>query len=297
MNSSVRKCLQSLGHEPVVDLRVDPIAGGSISHAMRVRWSGKNSSRHQLFLKCNSASFVVNFQCEFTGLGLLQESHTIGVPNPIAVALADGFAWLATQWIEQAKPAPDYFQRFGRDLAKLHRATRGDRVGLGQDNYLGASLQPNSPARDWIEFVADRRLGFQLRWAMDQGLVERPLRKRIERVIDRLPHLLEGRDPQTSLLHGDLWSGNYLSDVSGRPVIVDPAVYYGCPEAEWGMIRLFGACPPEFAESYHDEYPLADGWQRRASVYVLYHLLNHLNLFGRSYASQCQSTVDALLRD
>ena len=111
-----------------------------------------------------------------------------------------------------------------------------------------------------------------------------------------MPELLQGRDDETSLLHGDLWSGNYLCDERGEPVVIDPAVYRGCREAEFGMIRLFGACPPTFERAYCDTFPLPDGWHRRVSVYVLYHLLNHLNLFGSGYLGQCHQVTDEILR-
>jgi fructosamine-3-kinase len=111
-----------------------------------------------------------------------------------------------------------------------------------------------------------------------------------------MDQLLAGRDPQTSLLHGDLWSGNYLCDCEDRPVVIDPAVYYGCREAEFGMLRLFGSCPDDFYESYMETFPLPGGWQHRVSVYVLYHLLNHLNLFGSGYHDQCKRLAAEILR-
>ena len=107
--------------------------------------------------------------------------------------------------------------------------------------------------------------------------------------------LLAGRDDQTSLIHGDLWSGNYLCDSEGGPVIIDPAVYYGCREAEFGMLKLFGSCPNEFYEAYDDVFPRRDGCQRRTDVYVLYHLLNHLNLFGRGYLDHCRQVAAEVL--
>jgi fructosamine-3-kinase len=122
------------------------------------------------------------------------------------------------------------------------------------------------------------------------------LQRDCEQIIDLMDDLLEGREDQTSLLHGDLWSGNYLCDREGDAVIIDPAIYYGCREAEFGMLRLFGSCPGDFYESYLDTFPLPAGWQRRVSVYVLYHLLNHLNLFGTGYRSQCQRLAAEILR-
>ncbi len=284
-----------LGHEAVTELHVEFVGGGCISEAMHVRWCRGDGSVRSLFLKRNHASMEDNFDCEVAGLKALAESDAIRVPRPVAVVCNGGFAWLVTQRIESGKRPVNFFEQFGRELAQLHRATLGDRIGWDRDNYLGSSRQPNHPCQEWIEFVALRRLGYQLRRAVDQGLAHSRLRGDVERVIDRLASLLDGRECRTSLLHGDLWSGNYLCDKDGRAVIFDPAVYYGCREAEWGMIGLFGGCPQEFTDGYEQEYPLADGWQRRASVYVLYHLLNHLNLFGHSYSSQCENACAKLL--
>ena len=139
-------------------------------------------------------------------------------------------------------------------------------------------------------------MGYQLRWGVDRGGIDGGLRRSLEELIAKLPEILEGRDDETSLLHGDLWSGNYLAAEDGRPVIIDPAIYHGCREAEFGMLRLFGGCPETFYEAYRAAWPLPDGWQRRTNVYVLYHLLNHLNLFGGGYAGSCRETAAEILR-
>jgi fructosamine-3-kinase len=181
-------------------------------------------------------------------------------------------------------------------LASLHRSTQGQQIGLEINNFLGAAPQINTPANCWSRFVAEYRLGFQLRWAADQGLDDAALRRDVELILRQLDQLLSGSESTTSLLHGDLWSGNYLGDSSGAPVLIDPAVYYGNREAEFGMLKLFGACPRRFYEAYHEAFSFADGWQRRINVYVLYHLLNHLNLFGRGYLAQCVDVAGQILR-
>lgn len=249
-----------------------------------------------LFVKRNVASLQRNFACEADGLRRLAEPQTIRVPRPLATGTVANHAWLVTDWVEPGPRPQDFFSRFGRQLAGLHRATRGQRIGLDDDNFLGSAPQPNAAAGTWIEFVALRRLGFQLKWARDQGLADETLSRDVEAIVDRLPQQLAGREETTSLLHGDLWSGNYLCDTGGQPVIIDPAAYYGCREAEFGMIRLFGGCPPEFEASYEATWPMPDGWRRRSDVYRLYHLLNHLNLFGGGYAAQCRSAAAEILR-
>lgn len=276
--------------------RVARVDGGCISNAMRVEVVGRDRRPRVLFVKQNDESFAENFECERDGLLRLLKPGVIGVPKPVASGIAHGSAWLVTEWIEQGTRQRDFFARFGRLLAELHRGTAGTEIGLDRDNFLGSARQCNGLHKSWADFVAENRIGYQVRWATDQGHADSSLKRDCEQIIDRMDRLLDGRDEATSLLHGDLWSGNYLCDDRGEPVIIDPAVYYGCREAEFGMIRLFGSCPGEFDEAYQDAYPMPDGWQRRVSVYVLYHLLNHLNLFGSGYLSRSQALATEILR-
>jgi fructosamine-3-kinase len=204
-------------------------------------------------------------------------------------------------WITSNRPLGNFQERFGRGLAKLHRTTlhrsdQRERIGWETDNFLGSAKQINTSTEDWPSFVAEHRIGYQLRWAVDQGLADQSLVGDCETLIGRMDSLLSGRENATSLLHGDLWSGNYLARQDGTPVLIDPAVHYGCREAEFGMLKLFGGCSDAFYRAYDDEFSLADGWQNRVNVYVLYHLLNHLNLFGHGYLSQCRQVAGDVLR-
>ncbi|MCA9139851.1 MAG: fructosamine kinase family protein, partial [Planctomycetales bacterium] len=264
----------------------------NLHHIHRGRSQGK------LVLKLHSAHMVANFRCEAAGLRALAQAGAIRVPAVYAFGQVGDQAALALEFIPPNVDGPsrDQFQVFGRQLAKLHQLTTGDRIGWPEDNFLGSAHQPNQGCGSWPEFFAMRRIGFQIRWACDQGLADQSLQKDCETIINRIDELLDGRDGTSSLLHGDLWSGNYLFDRDGRPVLIDPAVYRGCREAEWGMIRWFGNCPPEFEQAYQAQWPMPDGWQRRVGVYLLYHQLNHLNLFGGSYADVCHRTAREVLR-
>lgn len=288
--------LQSLVPDIAAVTSTEPVGGGCISDAQRVRFRDARGQAGELFVKSNQAAFSDNFQCEWDGLTRLAEVGQIGVPQPRAVGVVKDRAYLVTDWIEPEAPGPGFFDRFGTALAQLHRATLGSRIGLDRDNYLGAARQINTVCPCWVEFVADHRIGFQLRWAVDQDLAGGGLRRDLEQIIRSMQTLLAGRDDETSLLHGDLWSGNYLCGPDGQPFVVDPAVYYGCREAEFGMLRLYGSCQDSFYRAYQDAFPLPEGWQRRVNVYVLYHLLNHLNLFGSGYLSQCRAITAELLR-
>ncbi|QDV40447.1 Fructosamine kinase [Stieleria neptunia] len=293
----------------VVDQR--PLGGGCISEASVVTircddvkaWEkfsdhGPPEPPTRLVIKRNSADMVSNFRCESRGLQALADANVIRVPQVFAVDVVGDQAFLAMEFIptDPSGPSPERFSDFGRQLARLHRATAGERFGWPEDNYLGSAKQPNGACDSWAEFVATRRIGFQIRWATDQGLADARLKSDCDRIIARMDDLLAGRGDECSLLHGDLWSGNYLFEDAGQPVLIDPAVYRGCREAEWGMIKWFGNCPGEFEQAYEDEWPMADGWRRRVAIYLLYHQLNHLNLFGSSYANACRQTAREVLR-
>jgi len=299
--------LSELLDAPVEVLRDRPLGGGCISDVsvVQVRCGDGESLKKrglgcdgdsiaELVVKRNAAGMVSNFHCEADGLRAIEQTGTLRVPRVFACDVVDREAFLAIELIKTGgRPV---FDAFGRQLAKLHRATAGDRIGWPSDNYLGSAKQINAPAETWTDFFADRRIGFQLRWAVDQRLADRQLRTDCDQIIARIDALLAGRENTTSLLHGDLWSGNYLFDDRNQPALIDPAVYHGCREAEWGMIKWLGNCPKAFEESYQAEWPMPDGWQRRSDVYLLYHQLNHLNLFGGSYADACRRTAKRLLQ-
>ena len=279
-----------------------PVRGGCISRAWRVEATDENGSEKSFFVKENDTDFLDNFQAEAAGLEALAELAdpiiSLHVPKVHLVDLIADSAYLVLPWIESSSRSNDD-EAYGRALASLHRAGRGKEIGFPRDNYLGASRQRNVVANDeipWAEFVAEYRLNQQLRTAVDAGRASANLRRDAREVIDTLDDLLRGRHCETVLLHGDLWSGNVMTDSEARTVLIDPAVYRGCAEAEFGMIRLFGGVGATFDHAYQTIYPLADGWQRRVEVYVLYHLLNHLNLFGGAYRTQCEESARKILQ-
>ncbi|MDM4017898.1 fructosamine kinase family protein [Roseiconus lacunae] len=308
--------LSKLIREPVEVIESRPLGGGCVSDVQLVTLKrqvttgelrtidggvlriGEGGEAIRIVVKQHSESMLSNFQSESEGLLALSATETIRVPRPIALGAFDQHALLALEWIDASpvRPSAADFERFGEQLADMHLASQSDRLGWERDNFLGAAPQVNQPTDDWVSFFAERRLRYQIRWAVRQGLADRALVDACDSIVARLNELLRGREKALSLLHGDLWSGNYLFGTDGRPALIDPAVYRGCREAEWGMIRWFGQCPPAFQQGYERRWPLPDGWQRRAQVYMLYHQLNHLNLFGRSYHGSCLETATAILR-
>lgn len=187
-----------------------------------------------------------------------------------------------------ASKAGDYDAVLGRQLAQQH-SRLGRRFGFHHDNYIGSTPQPNAWMENGFDFFAERRLLFQAGLAQDNGLLARGEVRQVEHLSKRLPELLP--EQPASLLHGDLWGGNAISDRAGQPALIDPAAYYGWAEADLAMTRLFGGFGRDFYRAYEEAAELESGWRDRLTVYNLYHLLNHLNIFGRSYHGQVQEIL------
>jgi fructosamine-3-kinase len=230
------------------------------------------------FLKLGSPDH--DFAAEADGLEALG-SAGVRVPRPLRHGAAGGRAFLLMELLE-LKERGD-FAALGRMLADSHRRP-GRRFGWHRDNYIGSTPQANGWMDDWARFWLERRLRPQIELARRNGfeLELPPMRA------------LEGHEPQPSLLHGDLWSGNAAFTGEG-PVLFDPAVYYGDREADLAMTELFGGFPAAFREAYSEAFPLPDGYEGRKHLYNLYHLLNHLNLFGGGYLGQVRTTLRLLL--
>lgn len=227
------------------------------------------------------------YQCEANGLKELAKANCIQVAQVVSV----GADWIETKYIESYRPSGSFFERFGKTFAQLHKFT-GDSFGFYEDNFIGANPQPNIPneseKQNWTEFYFNKRLLYQFRLAEQNGYVSEKLASDFSRLENKIESVLQGSETAPSLLHGDLWSGNFLCNHHNDPVLIDPAVYYGNREADLAMTKLFGGFSASFYEAYQNEFPLPDGWEYRQGIYLLYHLLNHLNLFGRSYLSDAE---------
>jgi fructosamine-3-kinase len=268
--------------------RVSPVGGGCINDAHVLEGSGR-----RYFVKVNRAERADMFAAEAEGLAEILATGTVRVPQPLCHGVAEGTAWLALEHMELGGRGDG--AELGRRLAALHRVT-SSRFGWTRDNTIGSTPQPNTPGADWIVFYREHRLRFQLALAAANGFRGR-LQAKGERLLEMLPRFFGDYAPPPSLLHGDLWSGNYGYERSGEPVLFDPAVYYGDREADLAMTELFGGFPPAFYGAYESEWPLDAGYRVRKRLYNLYHVLNHANLFGGGYASQAESMVDRLLAE
>jgi len=268
-------------------VHLEVASGGSISDARRLRLA----DGRRFFLKTQRAPFQPGlFEAEAAGLSALRGAGILPVPAEVAV-MPD---FLLLEQVEIRGPGPDFFAVFGRALARQHRQARAELFGFERDNFLGASPQPNGWLASWTSFWRERRLGHQLELLRRHGIEDRELQKLGDRLLVRLPEWLDEVADTPSLLHGDLWAGNFLSTEAG-PLLIDPAVHYGHREAELAMTRLFGGFPAEFYRSYEEEWPLPPGAEERGAVYELYHLLNHYNLFGAAYRAPCLAILRRLV--
>ncbi len=266
------------------------VAGGSIHECFL--WRG---GAGPMFVKIAPARDFPAYAAEADGLAALREAGAVRVPLVLALGCGERHAYLALEWLDLAALSRAGEAALGARLAHQHRVTAPE-FGWHCDNTIGATPQNNAPTRDWPAFVRDRRLGFQFASAARQGHTGR-LQRRGERLLANLGGFFDGYEPLPSLLHGDLWSGNAAADARGEPVIFDPAVYYGDREADIAMTRLFGGFGADFYAAYAAAWPLDAGAAARTELYNLYHVLNHLNLFGAAYLQQAESMIDRLLSE
>ena len=265
-----------------------PAGGGCINDSLQV--TGRDGRRW--FLKINDASQADMFAAEAAGLEELAAANAVRVPRPVVQGTAGRDAYLLLEYLELSRDSGSSAAELGRQLARQHRVTR-KQFGWHRDNTIGSTPQPNACSDDWLTFWRDRRLGFQLQLAIRNGY-ERVIGDRGDALLAALPRLLADHEPEASLLHGDLWGGNWGVTSDGTPVIFDPAVYFGDREADLAMTRLFGGFPAQFYTAYEQEWPLPPGAELRVDLYNLYHVLNHLNLFGGGYAAQVQGMLNRL---
>jgi fructosamine-3-kinase len=260
-----------------------PVGGGCIHSSYRLR-----TAQGGLFLKINHDVPGDLFAREAEGLAALMVDGGPRVPHPL---LWDR-TFLLLEDLAPAHETKGYWERLGRELARVH-AQVGQRFGFDHDNYLGSTPQPNPWTEDGAEFFAHHRLLFQTQRADRAGLLEPGDVAGLEAVASRLPELVPACP--ACLLHGDLWSGNVLPGPQGEPCLIDPACHFGWAEAELAMTDLFGGFPEKFYRSYVEAHPLDPGWRERFPVYNLYHLLNHVNLFGTGYLGSVRSILHLLV--
>jgi protein-ribulosamine 3-kinase len=281
----IQSRLQEYLNLPVSSIHFQPIGGGSINQTYKIVIN-KNKL---FFCKTNSASrFPSLFQKEKNGLLLLAEQNVIRTPIVIACEEMQGEQILILEWIEQGLKIIKFWQIFGEQLAKLHHVTNSN-FGLHEDGYMGALPQANSLSDNWIDFFIHQRLEPQIKMAADNHLLDLYHINHFKKLYKSLPGIFPQEQP--SLLHGDLWSSNFLSDENSLPVLIDPAVYFGNRNIDLAMTKLFGGFDDAFYEAYNYHFALPQNHREIWDVCNLYPLLIHLNLFGKSYLNDILHTI------
>ena len=268
------------------------VSGGDINEAKCL----KLSNGERIFVKSNSIANSDFFAAEELGISAIAATDTVQVPKLLFRGEDEsaGKSFLAMDHISGADRVKSFWEVFGQNLAAMHMADTGSFVsdakfGFDTNNFIGASFQLNTPRGSWLDFFRECRLEPQFRMA--ESYFDDSDVKKILLLLDRLPELLvEPNHP--SLLHGDLWSGNYIVGNDGKAWLIDPAVYVGHAEADLAMTELFGRFPVGFYDAYSAVNPIDPGYKDRRDLYNLYHLINHLNLFGGTYYSAVISTID-----
>jgi len=266
------------------------VGGGCINSAYRISGAGQ-----EYFVKLNTDDQLEMFIAEAEGLQEIAKVNAIHVPEPVCYGVSSGQAYLVMEVFTMGGSKARAMPLFGEKLAAMHQYTKAQ-FGWHRDNTIGSTPQPNDWDSDWLNFWRDKRLGFQLTLAKRHGASNSLLNKG-ERLTADISVFFSSYAPQASLLHGDLWSGNYSINAEGEPVIFDPAVYFGDREADIAMTELFGGFGEDFYSAYNNAWPLDEGYKVRKTFYNLYHILNHFNLFGGGYALQAENMIDRLLSE
>lgn len=261
------------------------LSGGDISESYMI-----SDGEQRYFIKVNHREFLAKYEAEAENIRCLRETNTVVVPELVHLGKSKQNAFLILNYLP-TKPLENAESNyaFGQRLAALHQWGEQKEYGFDSDNYIGSTLQPNQWSRKWSRFFAEQRIGWQLQLIKEKGVSLTD----ISDFTQKIQHLLSHHQPRPSLLHGALWSGNVANSACG-PICYDPASYWGDRECDIAMTELFGGFKPEFYQGYESVLPLAADYQQRKSIYNLYHLLNHYNLFGGHYLDESQQLIDQI---
>ncbi|MEE9355977.1 MAG: fructosamine kinase family protein [Methylococcaceae bacterium] len=266
------------------------VGGGCINSAYIIE-----GDLQSFFVKLNSAALLPMFEAEAAGLEEMATTHTVTVPEPIVTGLTEQQAFIVMEKLNLASSNAHSNRLLGQQLAQLHLLQQ-DYFGWSMNNTIGSTPQINSEEDDWVSFYRDQRLGYQLALAKQNGFGDK-LWDKGQLLRESLTYFFTTYSPHAALLHGDLWSGNAAADTIGNPIIFDPACYYGDHEADLAMTELFGGFGADFFAAYQEVLPIDSGYSVRKTLYNLYHILNHLNLFGSGYLDQAQGMLEQLLAE
>jgi len=277
--------LQTNNGRPALIISDHQVSGGSINQSFQIK-----TNQGIFFLKFNDAfRFPLMFQKEANGLDLLRNTGSVCVPEILLAGKAENYTFLLMEFINSAPMKEDFWDDFGKSLAALHSFKSG-KFGLEYDNFMGSLEQKNHFHDNWSEFFVRERLEPQVRLARENGTLSKTESEAFSKMYPKLGSIFPETVP--SLLHGDLWSGNFMVNQNGKVCLIDPAVYYGHPEIDIAMTTLFGGFAKRFYEVYNHHHPLEKGWQNRLDLYNLYPLMIHVNLFGGSYMASVKRILN-----
>lgn len=298
--TSISNAITTLFGENVQIERGFPVQGGDINKSYGIQLSNRNL----LFMKSNEKSKVDFFVKEAHNLKAIAKTNTIATPKILGFGTEDGeevgYSFLLLDFVELGNLDADFWENFAETLGNMHKSTteafiskedlaEGKIFGFYEDNYIGKTKQINSPKITWVDFFRENRLAPQFKMAEKYFSTEDF--KLIDKLLDNLADfLIEPRSP--SLLHGDLWAGNVMCDTKPQAMLIDPACYVGHPEADIAMTELFGGFSDRFYAAYKNTGLLQPQYEERRDLYNLYHLLNHLNMFGESYLPAVKSILE-----
>ncbi|SFK59600.1 Fructosamine-3-kinase [Nitrosomonas aestuarii] len=286
----IAKQIAATTQQPFDPKVIKIIGGGCINQTYSVA-----DDHRCFFVKTNAADRFAMFAAEAAGLQEIIQSNTLRAPHPICWERDKQHVWLVLEYLDLNYRTHGNAEEFGKRLAAMHR-TNAPQFGWTRDNTIGSTPQINTPSPDWPAFWRTNRLQYQLDLAQTKGYHGK-LQKLGEQLLEDFSQFFTSYTPRPSLLHGDLWNGNFSYDHTGQPVVFDPAVYHGDRETDIAMTELFGGFPADFYSAYRHEYPLESGYNVRKVLYNLYHVLNHLNLFGGSYRHQAEEMMNYLLAE
>ncbi|MCP4437344.1 MAG: fructosamine kinase family protein [Aureispira sp.] len=260
------------------------VQGGDINDTYRL-----DAANAYYFIKINSASqFPDMFKQEAAGLQLLGQAQAIETAKTLWIGQEGDDAYLILAYIHTGVKGKKFWEDFGRELASLHQRT-SSHFGLENSNYIGSLVQYNRKESKWTTFYIEQRLRPQLDLAIQQERIDRSTILKFEQLFKVLESICPEEKP--SLIHGDLWSGNYMVGQRGQPILIDPAVAYASREMDLAMMQLFGGFDQQLYAAYNEVYPLLKDWKNRIPLYQIYYLMVHVNLFGGSYLSSVQQAL------
>lgn len=287
--STLHKHFEDLFQKKGAILSFSSVYGGDINTAYRLNFQDSTS----VFVKLNSADlFPQMFKKEALGLKLLSKYSALKIPEVLEEGNFDSKAYLALEFLDSSASTKNFWEVFGAQLAELHKSTKPN-FGLDYDNYIGSLSQSNKQHKSWEEFFAKERILPQVKMAFDNRKLARNLLFKVERLLHRTNELVPKETP--SLVHGDLWNGNYMISKTGNPALIDPAVYYGHREMDIAMTHLFGGFSQNFYDSYNQVLPMEKDWKSRLDFHNLYPLLVHVNLFGGAYIRKVEGIIKSYL--